>query len=395
MALGINIARQPFKGIYVGYSLLGLWFVRVPYWSLRNLLPAWRPRRSWSILRCLQVNLARFFTQLGEKVGSIGRTPDHRTLELGKGVDGLYVDGVPELVAGDVKKWADFAGVEPTRIPGYWQHKSGSHVVIGEKPRGNEKVAYFLHGGAYVAHSAHPATASANIPRSILAHTPSLLRAFAIEYRLTSPDANPFPSQLLDALAGYNYLVGAVGFSPENIIIVGDSAGANLALALTRYLVSNSGTLPLLPAPPGALVLLSPWGDLTGSHDTPGSTAFRHGASDFVSPPHPQSKGSASNAYAGPHGYEFLANEYISPASKNVEYVSFKGFPRTFISIGDAEVLVDQIQTLRERLVADVGEERVETLVSKDACHDFLWFDWFEPQREEALTAIASWIESF
>ncbi|KAH8108407.1 alpha/beta-hydrolase [Phellopilus nigrolimitatus] len=391
MALGTNVARQPFKGLYIGYSLLGLWLVRVPYWSVRNLLPAWRPRRSWSILRCLQVSLARYFVQLGGKVGGVGRMPDHRALELGKGVDGLYVDGVPELVTGDVKKWADLAGVAPTRIPGYWYHKPGAHVVMGEQPRVGEKVVYCLHGGGYVSHSAHPATAYAAVPRALLAHTPALRRAFAIEYRLVGPGAHPFPAQLLDALAGYSYLVSTVGFSPENIIIVGDSAGANLALALTRYLVSYAGALPLLPAPPGALVLLSPWGDLTGSHDTPGSTAFRHAPSDFISAP---GSNSSASVYAGPHGRALLANAYVSPASKDVEHVSFKGFPRTFISLGDAEILADQIETLRARLAADVGEARVETFVSKDACHDFLWFERFEPQRGEVLTAISSWIGS-
>ncbi|KAH8103754.1 alpha/beta-hydrolase [Phellopilus nigrolimitatus] len=391
MALGISVARQPFKGLYIAHSLLGLWLVRVPYWSLRNLLPAWRPRRSWSILRCLKVSLTRFFLHLGVKVGGIGRMPGHRALELGKGVDGLYVDGVPELVVGDVKKWADFAGVAPTRIPGYWYHKPGAHVVMGEAPRAGEKVAYCLHGGGYAVFSAHPATPYAVVPRALVAHIPALRRAFAIEYRLTAAGAHPFPAQLLDALAGYSYLVNTVGFSPENIVVVGDSAGGNLALALTRYLGTNAGALPLLPAPPGALVLLSPWGDLSGSHDTPGSAAFRYAPSDYISTP---LVNAWASAYPGPHGHALLADAYVSPASKDVEHVSFKGFPRTFISLGDAEILVDQIETLRARLAADVGEARVETFVSKDACHDFLWFEWFEPQRGEVLTAISSWIES-
>jgi len=63
------------------------------------------------------------------------------------------------------------------------------------------------------------------------------------EYRLAStkplPNAHPFPTQLLDALAGYNYLVNVGGFEPKNIIVAGNSAGSNLAHALTQYLVEH------------------------------------------------------------------------------------------------------------------------------------------------------------
>ena len=54
------------------------------------------------------------------------------------------------------------------------------------------------------------------------------------------PGQSPFPAALLDALAGYNYLVNEIGYSPSNTILVGDSVGENLALVLTRYL--SSGT---------------------------------------------------------------------------------------------------------------------------------------------------------
>ena len=85
-----------------------------------------------------------------------------------------------------------------------------------------------------------------------------------------------FPTALVDAIAGYDYLVNDVGYIPESIIIEGDSAGANLALALTRYLLENK--LSNIP-PPGGLVLVCPWTDLGLSHIKPGSSALltRHG----------------------------------------------------------------------------------------------------------------------
>jgi hypothetical protein len=38
-------------------------------------------------------------------------------------------------------------------------------------------------------------------------------------------------------------------------------------------------------------------------------------------------------------------------------HVSFEGFPRTTIVVGSAEMLVDQINTLVERMRRDLGEQ--------------------------------------
>jgi hypothetical protein len=48
---------------------------------------------------------------------------------------------------------------------------------------------------------------SASNIASLLINTPDLI-------------ANPFPAALLDVLAGYNYLVNDVGFSPSDIYSV-------------------------------------------------------------------------------------------------------------------------------------------------------------------------------
>lgn len=131
--------------------------------------------------------------------------------------------------------------------------KDGRHDLTGAPPAPDEKVIYFIHGGAYALYSAHPGEATSNAPRGLLEHTPTIRRAFLIEYRRTKgpPDnpIHPFPTALLDAIAGYNYLVREVGFDPSDIILQGDSAGGNLSLALVRYLIENRG-LAGLPAPP-------------------------------------------------------------------------------------------------------------------------------------------------
>ncbi len=99
----------------------------------------------------------------------------------------------------------------------------------------------------------HSSSSSSSAPLTN-AHLPPLAM-LSVEYRL-APD-NPFPSAVEDGVAAYDYLVRSLGMNPSNIVIAGDSAGGNLAAAVTLALGRVAA-----PAPAG-LVLFSPWLDLT------------------------------------------------------------------------------------------------------------------------------------
>lgn len=334
----------------------------------------------------------------------------YEALKLGKGVLGTYVDPVPHLIKGDLSKWAANADVQSIQIPGYWLHRHGTNLSMGEAPSANNnKVFYFMHGGAYVSLSAHPSSAVATIPKQLLKRCPSVTRAFSIEYRLCKPDIaststienpGPFPAALLDALAGYNYLVNKVGFNPADVIFVGDSAGGNLALALTRYLVENAND-ENLPPPPGSLILLSPWSDLSDSHVLKGSSVDTNASTDFISlDPKTATHSTASRLFvsttqlqASPDFY--LTNPYISPASLQLGApgaVNFKGWPKTFVNGGGAEILIDQIRVLLERMRKDMGDDCVEYLEAPDAVHDYLSHEICEPERTQLVEAIGKWV---
>jgi acetyl esterase/lipase len=314
----------------------------------------------------------------------------------------VWVEAVPNLITGELRTWAAVSSVSSIRVPGYWTHKAGTTIKVAEPPMPGEKVIYSLHGGGYTQLSAHPSDIVANIVYGLLAHVDSIHRVFSLEYRLSVKKplkpAHPFPAALLDALAGYNYLVNVVGFSPSDIIVEGDSAGGNLALALTRYLVEYQSVPHIdLPAPPNALILLSPWCDVGTSHDAPESSSFLK--SDVLR----NSEGDDNKeAFLGPHGLGAAEiNRYISPASLHPSItLDFKGFPRTFITAGGAELLLDQIRVLKERMVNDLGEGngmhegegKVRYYEAKDAVHDCLLFTWHEPEREETFREIAKWV---
>lgn len=152
----------------------------------------------------------------------------------------------------------------------------------------------YLHGGAYLFGTAHEQDGTSKISRSLLARS-AISRILSVDYRLAGlapfPGAREFARlidrgtqltlwhcSVIDALAGYDYLVNQCKIPAERIIICGDSAGANLTLALTRYL-RDEKTHPL----PKALLLLSPWADMTESHWTEGSSAHLNADSDYVS----------------------------------------------------------------------------------------------------------------
>lgn len=318
-------------------------------------------------------------------------------------MNGVWVDPVPNLITGDLKVYTETASVTSIRIPGYWTHKLGSIVEVASPPQAGEKLIYFLHGGGYNQLSAHPTDLTAAIPRELLKSIDSVHRVFAVEYRLSSGEpptvANPFPAALLDALAGYNYLVNVIGFTPLDIIICGDSAGGNLALALTRYLVEyQTSSKVSLPAPPAGMILLSPWSDLSDFHEQPGSSMFSNEHSDFVD--NGEIHVNRKKIFLGPHGLEASeTNRYVSPACPSLE-INFIGFPRTLITAGGAEMLLDEIKALHQRMVKDLGagdgvrqnEGKVKYLEAPDSVHDFLLFDWQEPERSSTLKEIAGWI---
>jgi len=250
--------------------------------------------------------------------------------------------------------------------------------------------------------SAYNKDVPAGIARGILQHCSTVKRAFSVEYRLSTasplPEGGQFPAALIDALNGYLHLL-EMGFDPKDVVIVGDSAGGNLALALVRYLVEygkeKSASGAQLPPPPGHLILLSPWADLGDSHLYKGSDVNNRGYDYIVgsSDSHTYTR-KALCAALGPDVVN--SDPYFSPGSSYINGASFEGFPRTFITAGGCEMLHDQIETLKGKMVKELGERKeggVEWHYQPEAIHDWLLFEWHEPERTETLKAIGAWLE--
>ena len=246
--------------------------------------------------------------------------------------------------------------------------------------------------------SASPSPVVTPIARGLLEETNSVNRLFSLEYRISSsapfPVANPFPAALIDAVTGYNYLISELGFEPNNIITVGDSAGGHLALSFLRYLV-DTAVLPV----PGGFIGSSPLCDLTNSH-----LAIRDSSLEFETDMIPRSDRGflewALKSFAGPLYDDpvdgLTKNPYLSPASIGPyigSTISFHGFPETFLVYGGAERMRDDLRTLKERMVRDLGEGKVTAYEAPDGIHAFLLLEWHEPERTEVLGLISRWVD--
>ena len=81
-------------------------------------------------------------------------------------------------------------------------------------------------------------------------------QVLSFEYRL-APE-HPYPAAVEDAVKAWDYLMYQ-GYGARDVVVAGDSAGGNLALVLTHLLKEAGRRLPR------ALILLSPWTDMTAS----------------------------------------------------------------------------------------------------------------------------------
>ncbi|KAH7886403.1 alpha/beta-hydrolase [Phlebopus sp. FC_14] len=387
---------QPLKTVYFLYFISSILFVRLPYWVISSLIPAWRPRTSWTLFRTLNVNALRSMIDAFYATGSFPADDPEKSAQSADKLGFVWIDPLPAaLLTGEIASAARANNVVSTRTHGYWYGKDVGSGAHGQKASPNEKVLYFLHGGAFIMGTACPANPSGHGPAivDLMKHCSAIFdRAFCLDYRLASSAplkvANPFPAAIIDAVAGYRYLVENLGFQARNIIVCGDSAGGQLAFCLIRYLAQEA--LPSLP-PPGTAVLVSPPGGCT--HDySPTSSMTVNARSDFVKTIF-HCGFTARSLLGSLPPEEIETNTWLSPSSPRIDTTGlFSNFPPTCIIVGGAEQALDSMKTLHHRLVADNDPKQITYWEYPDAAHAFLMTNFQEPEKTEASKALAQWI---
>ncbi|MFF3014185.1 alpha/beta hydrolase fold domain-containing protein [Streptomyces sp. NPDC057939] len=138
----------------------------------------------------------------------------------------------------------------------------GAWPVYDVSPRGEEPVTrvLYVHGGAYINELVRPHW---SMIRTLVtgARARVVVPAYILAPRGTADRTVPVAADLLSGLIEDG---GAGG-----TVLIGDSAGAGLALAAAQRLRERTG------AQPSRIVLISPWLDVTMSH--PGQAAIEAG----------------------------------------------------------------------------------------------------------------------
>jgi monoterpene epsilon-lactone hydrolase len=227
------------------------------------------------------------------------------------------------LPGGTHRERVDLGGVAADRV----QHEAGD---------GGYAVIY-LHGGGYVA-------GSPRVQGAIPAHIglASGATVYALDYRL-APE-HPFPAALDDARGAYEWLVER-GADPARVALIGDSAGGGLALA-TALAARDTG----LPSP-GALVLISPWVDLTLGGETMDTKA----GDDAM----------LTRAWLADCARLYAGGAPLDDPAASPLFGELTGLPPTLIQVGTREVLLSDAERLAERAAGagvDVELQRFEGL---------------------------------
>lgn len=184
-------------------------------------------------------------------------------------------------------------------------------------------VILYCHGGGY-------STGSSLYARTLttkLAMSTSM-DVLSFDYRL-APE-HPYPAALEDVMKAWDYLM-LFGYGARDVILAGDSAGGNLALALVHKLKQEGRILPR------GLVLMSPWTDLT-------SSGTSHETRREVDP--------VLNAeYLEQMIQNYAAGQELTQLSISPLFGNFENFPSTYIQVGDNEVLLDDSVMLHKKMV--------------------------------------------
>lgn len=193
------------------------------------------------------------------------------------------------------------------------------------RPHLKKNVILYCHGGGY-------STGSCLYGRTLtskLALSTSM-DVLCFDYRL-APE-NPYPCGAEDAMKAWNYLLLS-GYGAGNIIVAGDSAGGNMALALCHKLKEETRFLPC------GLILMSPWTDLTMSGKSYETKAMLDPVlnREYI--------GRMAKAYIGTEDRKLLENPLISPV-----FGEFKDFPPTYIQVGSNEILLSDSLLLHQKM---------------------------------------------
>jgi acetyl esterase/lipase len=215
------------------------------------------------------------------------------------------------------------------------RRKIGGVAVVEVKPRNwkdNGKLLVHLHGGAYALYSARSRLVS-----SVPAAEATGLRVISIDYTVAPVGKwGRVTDEVLAVFAGLK----DEGHQPPDIAIYGESAGGGLAAGSVLKMRDQGRPMP------AAVVLWSPWADITNRGDS--AITLKSFEPTYLYREH---LGRAGDAYAEPKDQK---NPYVSPVYGDYA----KGFPPTLIQGGTRELFLSHF-VRQYRAIDDAGGRAV------------------------------------
>jgi epsilon-lactone hydrolase len=193
----------------------------------------------------------------------------------------------------------------------------GGVPVLDCKPKGwkeGKKLIVYLHGGAYTM-----ASARSSLVKSVPAGDATGYRIISVDYT-TAPHAK-WP-QITDQVIAVVQALLKEEHTLKDIALFGDSAGGGLAPGSTLKMRDQKLGMP------AAIVLWSPWSDITDTGDT--YMTLKHAEPTYL---YDTILKSAAAAYADPKDQK---HPYVSPVYGDYS----KGFPPTLIQGGTKEIFL-------------------------------------------------------
>jgi monoterpene epsilon-lactone hydrolase len=261
-------------------------------------------------------------------------------------------------------RWGDISKPHPgVKVVEVNVSQVSAEWLIPEGAPENQAILY-IHGGAWYMGSAKSHRALV----SNLAYQ-SGTRVLSINYRL-APE-HPFPEGLDDCITAYEWMLENC-IPADKIVLAGDSAGGNLALAL--LIAQRDRGRPL----PAGAVLLSPATDLVTSGKSPSPIGhldpyFSNMGPNRIIPD-----------YIGGHDPH---DPLISPI-----YGDLRGLPPLLIHVGEHEMLLSDVVNFGERAIA-AGVD-AKTVVWPKMFHVFQMFSTVLPEARQSNDQIAKFISA-
>ena len=254
--------------------------------------------------------------------------------------------------------------------PNITYKKIGGVNVVDIKPKNwsnNGKILVYLHGGGYTQLSANSTAGNA-----VLVSNTSGLRVISIDYtKAPFSKWNHTINQVLNVI----FELYRQGYPLHNIAFFGESAGGGLALGSVLKMRDRGIGMP------AAMVVLSPWTDLTLN----GDTYFTLKDDDPILT-NPESMMNYAAAYANASDQKI---PYVSPVYGNFS----KGFPPTLIQVGTKEVSLSDSVRLYQAL--DQSHIPVKLDVYEGMPHVFSTALYDTPESEIALSKMNNFLKEY